>query len=729
VRGHREASSKPYARCAQAEGAAGRRTSGLAGLAFLCIVGLAAFLGTGASSAADGACPNEAIRVQQHATNLADCRAYEKVSPADKGFGDIVGDGLTTIASASGDAVAFNSRAQFAGAVGSGVSGQTQYVARRGEAGWTTSAITPMPRPESLQTFFAATKAQIFSKDLSTAVVWGYDLPEADLSSPERNNIYVEDTATRALQLVTASQEDPLGFFDFVGEQTVWGLSDDARHMAFTTTTRMLPDAISDGSTPNLYQWDDGVLTLAGVLPDGTVPSGGATVEPANYGTTSYREAMSADGSRLAFRSPAYEFDAQLYLRIDGNRTVWVSQPEGSDQSTPTGVMLQGMTRDGENVFFVTNSPMLDSDTNGGPDLYRYTDSADPAKDSNLTMISEHGDAPGNVAGGALVGFSQDGQRAYYQTTSDEIVLWDHAARRVVAPGVSRAGTPNHQLTVTASKPGFGRVTPDGLYTAFIANDALDYVHGPTGEVTNGFYEMYVYSATDDTLKCASCPAGGATSNVAVQPSVTGGNPTIENVAIRPSFLSDDGRVFFSSREQLVPEDVNDVADTYEYDGATGDLSLLSTGRGTDPAMFADASKSGDDVFILTRQPLVSSDRDELVDLYDVRASGGLPEPALVETPPCQGEDCQPPSSNGPGAATIDSKAVRAGNPRSDCAAIAERAARLSRLAARLRRGADRAAGSQARRLARRSSRLSERADELSRAAKRCRRANRGAGK
>lgn len=725
MRGHREASSKPHACCAQAEGAAGRRTSGLSGLAFLCILGLAAFLGAGASSAgADGGCPNEAIRVQQHATNLADCRAYEKASPADKGFGDIVGDGLTTVASASGDAVAFNSRAQFAGAVGSGVSGQTQYLARRGEAGWSTLAITPMPRPEAQQTFFAATKLQIFSKDLSTAVLWGYDLPEADVSSPERNNIYVEDTATRALQLVTASQKDPLGFFDFVGEQTVWGLSDDARHMAFTTPTRMLPDAISDGSTPNLYQWDDGALTLAGVLPDGTVPSGGATVEPQNY-----REAMSADGSRLVFKSPAFEFDAQLYLRIDGSRTVWVSQPEGSDQSTPTGVMLQGMTRDGRNVFFVTNSPLLDSDTNGGPDLYRYTDSADPASDSNLTMISQNGDTPGDLLGGSVVGFSEDGQSVYYHTVSSHIVLWDHGASHEVAWPVKRPDTPNSELTVTASKPGFGRVTPDGSYMAFLTATAPDNVHGPTGEVTNRFFEMYLYSAKDETLKCVSCPTGGATSDVAVKPSVTAGNPTIDDVAIRPRFLSDDGKVFFSSREQLVPEDVNSVADTYEYDGATDELSIVSTGRGTDPAMFADASESGDDVFILTRQPLVSSDRDELVDLYDVRAGGGLQEPSLTETPSCQGEDCQPASSNGAGAAMIDSKAVRAGNPGSDCAAIGRRAARLSRLAARLHRDAARTAGRHARRLAHRSSRLSRRAHILRSEAQRCGRANWGGGK
>jgi len=574
-------------------------------------------------------------------------RHYEQASPADKGLGDIVGDGLTTQASVSGDAVAFNSRAQFAGAVGSGVSGETQYVARRGASGWGTRAITPMPRPDALQTFFAATKLQVFSSDLNTALLWAYDLPAVEGDATDRNSIYVEDTATSALQAITVSQQDPLTPFDFIMEQ-LWGVSDDARHVAFGTSTSLLPEAV--GGAPYLYQWDDGVLTLAGILPDGTVPAGGATVAPRNY-----RGAMSADGSRLAFRSPAFASDAQLYQRIDGRRTVWVSEPEGSDQSTPVNVLLQGMTRDGKNVFFVTDSALLDSDTNGGPDLYRYTDSANPARDSNLTMISQDGDTPGDNIGDSVVGFSDDGQRVYYQTLSNKLVLWDHGRTVVISTVVSRFGEPRFQLTVTVAQPGHARVTPDGLYMAFATNEAADNVHGATGEETNGHFEMYLYSLRDDTLKCVSCPREGATTDATVIPSVTAGNPRIDNLGIRPRFLSDDGQVFFSSAEALVPQDRNGVTDTYEYDGATGELSLLTTGKGRDSAMFADASQSGDDVFVLTRQALTSSDRDELVDLYDVRVGAAPPEPETHMPAPCQGEACQPPPSASPPEDTVGS--------------------------------------------------------------------------
>lgn len=583
-------------------------------------------------------------------------RHYEQVSPAVKGHADIVGDGLTTVSSQSGDAVAFNSRAQFAGAVGSGVSGQTQYVAHRSGTGtWSTHAITPMPRTDAVQTLFTATKLQVFSSDLTTALLWGYELPGATGAQPDRNSMYVEDTDTRALQPVTVSQQDPLFLFDFLSEQ-VWGVSDDARHVAFATNTRLLPDARP--FTSNLYQWDDGVLTMAGVLPDGTVPSGGAATFPSGFASPrNFRDAMSADGSRLAFTSPANDpSTAQVYLRIDGRTTHLVSKPEGADQSAATQVLLQGLTRDGQNVFFVTDSPLTVDDDNTGPDLYRYTDSPDPDNDAgNLTRISEDGDTPGDALGASVVGFSEDGQIVYYHTQSDKLVVWDHGRRTVITSSVTRSGTFAFRLTLTASEPGYGRVTPDGKYMAVLVSDAPDNVHGPTGEETNGFYEMYLYSLSDRTFRCVSCPSEGATSSVSIQPAVTEGNPTIENVAFRPHFLSDTGRVFFSTAEALLPQDTNAVQDTYEFDGATGELSLLSTGTGRSPAMFADASASGDDVFIVTRQALATSDQDNLVDLYDVRVGAASPEPEHHDPVVCDGEGCQAPPSVAPGEDSVGS--------------------------------------------------------------------------
>src|SRR6185369_4648222 len=156
---------------------------------------------------------------------------------------------------------------------------------------------------------------------------------------------------------------------------------------------------------------------------------------------------------------------------IDGGRTVWVSEPETAawrdrtDTTLPTGVILQGMTDDGHTVFFVTDSRLVDADTNGGPDLYRYTDSADPENDSNLTMISQNGDTA-NSLGTSVVGFNGDGERVYYHTTADRLVLWDHGSTEVITSAVVRNPDSRLELTVTAGGPGLGRVSPDGMYMA-----------------------------------------------------------------------------------------------------------------------------------------------------------------------------------------------------------------------------------------------------------------------
>jgi hypothetical protein len=584
-------------------------------------------------------------------------RHYEKVSPADKGQGDIVGDGITTVAARAGDAVAYSSRSLFADVVGSGASGQTQYIGRRSADGsWSTHAITPRPRPDALQTLFAGTRLQTYSDDLRTAVVWAYDLPDVSGDTPNRNNVYVEDTATRGLQPITTLQANPL-FFLYFFTTALWGVSADAQHVAVVTPTALLPDAAP--GVPNVYQWDNGVLSLAGILPDGSIPATGSDVVPIDY-----RGAMSADGSRLAFTA-SEGGPPQLYLRIDGSRTVRVSQPEiGDPRDQAEAVSLEAMTPDGKNVLFVTDSRLTSDDGNTGPDLYRFRDSADPVNDpGNLTMITHDGDVPANVSGNSVVGMSDDGERVYYQPVSSRLSVWDHGTTRIIADPIDRIPAVRQQLTVTASQPGLGRVTPDGNYMAFATDRTLgrDQVHALTGEVTNGHLEIYLYSLRDGSLRCLSCPQGrDATFDVSVTAGATNGSPTIWNEAGRPRFLSDRGQVFFSTAEALVPEDRNGVADTYEYDPDSG-LSLLSLGTGRNPTTFADASASGDDVFLVTRQRLASEDHDDLVDLYDARVGpAGLAAP-VTDTPPCDGDACQPPQSSTPAEAVLGSLSLDGG--------------------------------------------------------------------
>ena len=172
---------------------------------------------------------------------------------------------------------------------------------------------------------------------------------------------------------------------------------------------------------------------------------------------------------------------------------------------------------------------------------------------------------------------------------------------------------------------------------------------------------MYLYDLQSDELTCASCSSFGGIAIATLLPRITAGNDN-EYPAARPRWLSDDGQVFFSTETDLVPEDGNGTFDVYEFDGRTGALNLVSSGRGRERSMFADAGTNGDDVFFVTRQALVGSDPDTVFDLYDARSGGGFQEPELAPAP-CGGEACQGPTSAGPKDAAIGSSALHgAGN-------------------------------------------------------------------
>ncbi len=561
-------------------------------------------------------------------------RHFEQVSPPEKGDGDIIGEGLASVASGSGDGAIFESRLLFGDAVSSGTVGRTTYLARRGADGvWSTHGVTVPARPDAIQVLSAGTKTEVFSADLSSALVWGYDLPGATGAAPELNSFYQEDTATRALQTISHSYADQLQLPDFFNRE-LWGSSDDARHVGVVSATRMLPDPGITPGIPNAYKWDNGVLSLAGILPDGTVPPGGSTIAPKEV-----RNTMSADGSHLVFFSPADgSGPPQLYLHVDGRPSMWVSEPEGTDKSEPENVHYEGMTPDGKYIFFDTDSPLLDSDTAAGPDLYRFTVTADPAHEPNLTLITNDGGArndPGGY-GAALVGMSDDGKRVYIHDIGDRLDLWQEGAGvKTVASGVIRFVL--SKLSLTDSQPGNARVSPDGEWVAYLTFEDN---------------EMHLYNLKDNTVTCVSCPSGAT-----LRPTLTH-TGELDYDGFRPRFLTNDGKVFFTTTGGLVPQDKNGVADVYEYDGPTKTLSLISTGTGRDPSMFTDASTSGNDVFFVTRQQLAASDHDPFVDLYDARVGPAPPTQPIDTAPACEDDSCQglpstPPPFTGPSSVTL----------------------------------------------------------------------------
>jgi hypothetical protein len=169
------------------------------------LLGLGLLLLLSARSADAETCPNAAIREGQDATALPDCRAYERVSPADKAGVDINGDALVggstgeARAAVGGDAVAYSSFGAFAGAPGA--AWPSWYRAVRGPSGWGSSSLTPPAIAGGSPPGNTAGVTAV-TDDLGEATVFT-NAPLTPDAPPGVYNLFVQDNATGAHRLVT----------------------------------------------------------------------------------------------------------------------------------------------------------------------------------------------------------------------------------------------------------------------------------------------------------------------------------------------------------------------------------------------------------------------------------------------------------------------------------------------------------------------------------------------
>ena len=220
-------------------------------------------------------------------------------------------------------------------------------------------------------------------------------------------------------------------------------------------------------------------------------------------------------------------------------------------------------------------------------------------------------------------------------------------------------------------------VSGDGGFLVFMSDRSLtgydnrDVVSGHPDE------EVYEYDATARRLTCVSCNPTGARPHgieyhhLELGEDLAGGNGVWEGstwlaanvpggtpfeplrARYQSRYLSPSGRVFFNSDDALVPQDVNNNEDVYEYAplgvagcttgyrtfsaGAGGCVSLISSGTATGESAFLDAGESGNDVFFLTSAKLVPQDLDTALDVYDahVCTTEAPCQSAVVPPPPC----------------------------------------------------------------------------------------------
>lgn len=601
------------------------------------------------------------------AAELPDGRGYEQVSPEEK-YGTEVyqppvtasfayseevqhitesntGTGDIFQAAADGAGLAYVAGPMLGGNESEGYGAGNEYLARRdANDEWSQTALSPEGAPTSTFEAFTPNLAIAFVSSLqplsSNAPGYG-EQGEAEIFGHNYNTLYTV-SANGGAYVPFFSAKPPFrtvnnfgtvpktfktpyaeasGFGCDIGScLALEGASVDYTHLLFAADDALT--GASEGrpaaeggagkefeNENNLYESVNGQLRLVNVLPDGTTQADatfGGQEEDYPLDRTFFSHDISADGSRIFWTDLK---TGHIYMRENGLRTVEIS-PKG---------LYQAATPDGATVFY----------TNG--DLYAYE-----VESQHTTDLT-----PG-VTVKQVVGASEDGEYIYYVNTEDEL--------SVLHGGVSKQIT-TVPIVLSAAALITAEATPDGHSIVFMQDEEKTYPKVGSTQISS----VEVYDADTETLTCASCTSRGTYGMLQMS--------NEENMRL-PRWISADGsRVFFVSLEGLVPQDVNEEQDVYEWvrpgtGGCTessGCVYLLTGGTSIGQSSFLDAGESGGDVFVVTRANLDGSDEDGAFDAYDVRLGAQRPPaPPLCTGTGCQGTPSAPPIFATPSSVTFE---------------------------------------------------------------------------
>ncbi len=553
--------------------------------------------------------------------------------------------------SPDGTAVLYPGSDPFAGQTGT----QATFRAERNDGVWLSRNMFP-PIMTGRYMLFRFINTMTAADDLSRIVlVGGAPLLTEDTNTTD--DIYLA-TDAGDLTLLSPGSTDPVRYV---------GRSADAEQIVYQTRANLVPEAT--GTATKLYEWHDGVISLVGIKPDGAVDAGGASLV---QGNESVRDAaISHDGSRIVFQSPDPEFatpadPVKIYVRIDGTQTVEVSQSHCTrvDCNAASDAKLQWVSGDSRYVFFTTKEQLLDGDTDGDADLYRY--------DVHLGQVERLSGGEGVLEGAqAVLGASSDGNRVYFDGLTG-LQAWDNGELRKI-------GGPSN--TIQAQVRAIGgcsvpnpEVTPDGAFLLIETSSPFE----PVGSAEPG-PGIWRYDLVQQAWDLVA-PISSGTVDAGPGGMLGRGSG---DCATNRSMTDDGTRVFFQTNDQAAAGDVDDELDVYEWH--SGEVSLVSPGRRNYPSTLLMASHDGRDVMFETFDQLVPADRDDVFDVYDARIGGRQALAPVFPAPGCVEDDCQASEKAAPLLGTGVTTLLRARRP----SAKARRAVvDISRISGPSKRGA-----------------------------------------
>jgi hypothetical protein len=679
-----------------------------------------------APGAAASGCANAQFR-SGPSEGLPDCRAYEQVSPVEKGGQDAVTlQQMLPAQAAPCEALELcsiaymNDGAAFAGDPGNEY--PNAYIAARNASGWQTTPISP-PTPQAPASGDPKLN-YAFSEDLSDAVI---RVPFQQLTEDAPvgvYNLYLREPSGAYSLLTTIAPPEPPEAgcgrcFEHQDVPVFAGASSAFDHVIFEANDSLVTGA--PAGVGNLYEADGGLVSLVGVLPDGTIPSEGSTagggIEVAAGHAHQLGHAISNDGSHVLFEAAAdggepdeqQSGDTELYDRIDGAETVEVSAPAAGAESSecetkegscdPQPAQFWAASANGSVVYFTSKAALTKESHTGpepadpGDDLYHYEVGGRGAQGKLRDLTPNAYEGVTEEADGArvlgVVGASESGSYVYFvaeghlaegaRAGHPNLYVWQGAADGTGAVRfIATLAPPIHEEQENIELMGQGSafvydsdvedwtswpsesqayVTPDGTHLAFMSVEPLT-GYDNIDEAGEAVHEVFEYGAESGQLVCVSCgPAGTRPLGSAFIGARLGERAS--TAFHQPRTLSDDGsRLFFTSLDALAG--VAGGSDKlFEYENGT--IQLVSGPEAGGEAVFLDASASGDDVFFATRERLAPTDTDELLDVYDARVDGGLPTPSQPSS--CADSACQELPTVGPSLTTpISASFLGAGN-------------------------------------------------------------------
>jgi hypothetical protein len=681
---------------------------------------------------------------------LLDGRQWEMVSPPVKHGAGIVADsgkdGGVVQASASGNAIAYLALSPIELEPKGNAAPETSQIlaARTANGTWSNKTMTTRNEESHRWPLGSGNEYKMFTADLSSAILTPYGVAPLSPDAPNERTLYLRDEAACVegssscfTPLVThentmsGAKWDPEPESLLLSEDFI-DATPDLSHVILASTVKLTEGAVESlteeaaeagASERGLYEWSEGKLKFVSVNAAGEAVYG----QLGSIGGYDKRNAISSDGSRVFWCEGQCGHDGERGVGPLFMRDTATEETIRIDPADDVYRNFAGATEDGSRVFFTTEdagefhrklSECAIVQVAGKPSCEAIE--VAPEILGTVLGINPSGSVVYFISKAALTGKAQVGGNNLYVSRLEGGKWAAHLiatlANGAVGPlAVHSADRTDWGIEEAAElRQMTARVSPNGRYLAFMSNRSLtgyDNHDALSGEPDE---EVFLYDDQTGKLICPSCNRSGARpeglqfgnldkaalidthqalSGNWVAADIPAWDPITSLEPIHdPSYLSNEGRLFFNSTDALVPQDSNGVADVYEYEPdalgscaqAEGCVNLISSGTSGEESAFIEASESGDDVFFVTTARLSTQDVDTDYDVYDAHVcTSSVPclQPP-TSPPPCNnGEACkaaqtpQPPIFGAPASATF----TGAGNPAKPASAPAPKAKALTR--------------------------------------------------